>query len=105
MDRIEEALAQAKMLEYCEACGIAVELIRGPNQRQEVFEMRVKLAIYLCSVGVRRRVVAKVMHRHYDMIRYYTKPTLRERRKAKFKVNTERLRRASDHRSVNIGLT
>lgn len=80
LDRIDEALAQASMLEFCKAKNIAVEHIRGGNQRPSMVEKRIQVAVYLSSCGFRRRLIAAAMHRHYDMVRYYTKPALRARK-------------------------
>lgn len=99
MDRIEEALAQVWMREFCAANNISVLAIRGADNRPEISKQRIKVALYLCGRGVARWAVASVMHRHYDMIRYYVKPSLRAWRKEKNRRNTERIRRASGIKS------
>lgn len=109
MDRIEEALVQAWLAEFCNARGIEINLIRGQNCGRKAVESRMQAAIYLCSIkGVRRTAAAKVMHRHYDMIRHYLKPALRKRRLDKNRLNAGRWRRpraASADKKVNVGLT
>lgn len=92
MDRIDEALAQAWMREFCKVHGFSVPDIRWGNQRPDTMEQRIKVAIYLSSKGFKRGLIAKVMNRHYDMIRHYTKPALRERKRAKNRLNAGRWR-------------
>lgn len=92
MDRIDEALAQAWMREFCAANNISVRAIRDADNRPVTSEQRIKVAVYLCDRGVMRRVVARVMNRHFDMVRYYIKPAHRKRRQDKRRKNTERWR-------------
>lgn len=92
MDRIDEALAQANMRDFCRAHGFSVPDIRFGNQRPDTMENRIKVALHLSSKGFKRRVIAKVMNRHYDMIRYYTKPALRQRKRVKNRLNAGRWR-------------
>lgn len=92
MDRIDEALAQAWMRDFCRMHGFSVPDIRWGNQRPDTMEQRIKVAIHLSSKGFKRALIAKVMNRHYDMIRYYTKPALRARKRAKNCLNAKRWR-------------
>lgn len=102
MDRIDEALAQANMRDFCKAQGFSIPDIRWGNQRPSTMEQRIKVAIHLSGKGFKRMVIAKVMNRHYDMIRYYVKPALRERKKANNRMKTAHWRGKSD--KVNDGL-
>lgn len=92
MDRIDEALAQAWMRDFCKVHGFSVPDIRWGNQRPETMEQRIKVAVHLSGKGFKRALIAKVMNRHYDMIRYYTKPALRQRKRVKNRMNAERWR-------------
>lgn len=104
MDRIDEALAQAWMRDFCKVNSFSVPDIRWGNQRPDTMDQRIKVAIHLSSKGFKRALIAKVMNRHYDMIRYYTKPALRERKRVKNRLNAERWR-DSPKIKVNVQLT
>lgn len=92
MDRIDEALAQAWMREFCAASGIGIGNLRAADHTPRIMEQRIKVALYLRSKRVKCIVIAKLLHRHHDMIRYYTRPALRERKQAYNRVNTGRWR-------------
>lgn len=92
MDRIDEALAQANMRDFCRMHGFSVPDVRCGNQRPGTMQQRIKVAVHLHGKGFKRRVIAKVMNRHYDMIRYYTKPALRQRKRVKNCLNAKRWR-------------
>lgn len=104
MDRIDEALAQADMRNFCRVHGFSVPDVRFGNQRPDIMRQRIKVAIHLSGKGFKRRVIAKVMNRHYDMIRYYTKPALRARKRVKNCLNAKR-RRVPSTDKVNHALT
>lgn len=92
MDRLDEALAQAWMRDFCRAHGFSVPDVRFGNQRPKIMEQRIAVAVHLSGRGFKRRVIAAVMNRHYDMVRYYTKPALRARKRVKNCLNAKRWR-------------
>lgn len=98
LDRIDEAIAQAWMREFCTANGILVHTLRDANNTLWAMEQRIRVAVYLRSKRVKHAVIAKLMHRHYDMIRYYMKPTLRARKQDYNRLNTGRWRKPDDAR-------
>lgn len=88
IDRIDEALAQAWMKEFCAANGILIHTLQDSNNTPWAMEHRFQAAVFLRSRRVKYAIIAKLMHRHYDMIRYYVKPALRERKKANNRLKT-----------------
>lgn len=104
MDRIDEALAQAWMREFCAANGILVHTLRDANCTPWAMEQRIKVAMYLRSKRVKCIVIAKLLHRHHDMVRYYTRPALRKRKQTYNRLNTGRWRVPSTNK-VNCMLT
>lgn len=104
MDRIDEALAQALMRDFCKENDIVVGDVRGINQRPGIINKRIRVAVYLSGRGFKRRVIAAVMNKHYDMVRYYTKPALRKRKQIKNRLNAIRWRIPAEIK-VNHGLT
>lgn len=98
LDRIDEAVAQAWMREFCAANNILVHTLRDANNAPWAMEQRICVAVHLRSKRVKYAVIAKLMHRHYDMIRYYTKPALRARKQACNLLNTGRWRKPDDAR-------
>lgn len=92
LDRIDESLAQAWMREFCAANGILIHTLRDANNSPWAMEQRIRVATYLRGRGVKHAVIAKLMHRHHDMIKYYVNPVLRERKQAYNLANTGRWR-------------
>lgn len=88
LDRIDEALALALLKEFCAANGILIHTLQDSNNTPWAMEHRFQAAAFLRNKGVTYTIIAKLMHRHYDMIRYYTKPALRERKKANNRLKT-----------------
>lgn len=97
MDRIDEALAQAWMREFCAANDILIHTLQDANNTPWAMKQRFQVATFLRSKQVKARIVAKLMNRHYDMIRYYTKPALRARKRVKNRMNAERWRVSPPH--------
>lgn len=93
IDRIDEALAQAWMREFCAANNILVHTLRDANSMPWAMRQRIKVAIHLRSRRVKHAVIAKLMHRHHDMIKYYVNPALRRRKMAYNRANTGRWRK------------
>src|SRR5258707_1258705 len=81
MDRIDEALAQAWMRDFCTANDILIHTLQDANNTPWAMKQRFQVATFLRVKQVKGRIVKKLMNRHYDMIRYYTKPALRERKR------------------------
>jgi hypothetical protein len=92
MDRIDEALAQALMQDFCAANGILIHTVRDANNSPWAMDQRVRVAVFLRSKRIKHVVIAKCMHRHVDMIKYYTSPTLRQRKRDYNRLNTGRWR-------------
>lgn len=92
MDRIDEALAQAWMREFCAANGIGIGNLRAADQTAAIMEQRIKVAMHLRSKRVKVITIAKLLHRHHDMVRYYTRPALRARKQDYNRLNTGRWR-------------
>lgn len=101
IDRIDEALAQAWMREFCAANRIGIGNLRAADQTAGIMEQRIKVAMYLRSKRVKCIVIAKLLQRHYDMVRYYTRPALRARKQTYNRLNTGRWR-GSVQPSVNL---
>lgn len=92
MDRIDEAIAQAWMREFCAANSIGIGNLRAVDQSPRIMEQRIEVAMYLRSKRVNGRIIAKLLHRHYDMVRYYTRPALRKNKQDYNRANTGRWR-------------
>lgn len=92
IDRIDEALAQAWMKEFCSTSGILLHTLRDANNSSWAMQQRIDVATYLRGRGVRHGVIAKLMHRHVDMIKYYVNHALRSRKRLYNKRNTGRWR-------------
>lgn len=96
LDRIDEALAQAWMREFCAANRIGIGNLRAVDQTPRIMKQRIKVAMYLRGKGVKGTIVAKLLHRHYDMVRYYTRPQLRAHKQSYNRVNTGRWRKPAE---------
>lgn len=105
LDRIDEALAQAWLKEFCDANGILMHTLQDANNTPWASEQRFRAAAFLRSKRVTYTIIAQLMNRHYDMIRYYVKPALRERKKANNRLKTAHWRENKSQHNVNMGLT
>lgn len=68
---IDRVLAQAEMVRFAAKKRFSIPTMRSTDASKSATRMRMATAQHLKSVGITTRIVAELLNRNYDTVRYY----------------------------------
>lgn len=102
---IDRVLAQAEMVRFAAANRISIPVMRSVDGSQSATKMRMATARHLKSKGINARIIAELLNRNYDTVRYYIhenhRMAARRRYQAKKMVHFVRFEGLHDQRFQN----